>query len=310
MMRGVKFGFRLPNVRGYSSFNYLKDLAEYGESLDFDSIWVSDHLLYPENYGKLTAKSFFFESLTTLAVLSSLTKKVVLGSAVLLPLRNPVLAASILSTIDHASKGRLTVGFGVGWYKPEFDALGVKFEERGKILDEEIEIILQLWSKKKINFKGRYFSLSLSFDSKPYQKPYPRLLFGGKIKYALKRIVKFGGGWIPTFLSVSEYKDGLDRINLACKDLKNKDLLFAIDLPTYVYKGEPDKEDIEFMTKWYGKKKEGIKRLGIFGNYEEAVERIREYMDIGVKHFVFSLIPNYKERLMLEIIKDRVISKL
>ena len=312
-MPTAKFGFRLPNVRGYHSFDYIKDLALKGEYLGFDSIWVSDHLLYPEQYAEIIGSRSFFEGLTTLAVISSITDKILLGASVLLPLRNPVLTASVVSTIDHSSKGRLLLGFGVGWYKPEFENLGIAFNRRGMVNDEQIELLVDLWTKPRTSFDGKFYKISnMVFDSKPYQKPHPKLLIGGNVPHASRRIGRFGGGWIPTALNTSQYEDGLLKIRDSCakngRDLN--DMLFAIDLPVCIYDDEPPKDEIEFLCKWLGKNLEELKDTGIVCKAEEAVHKLWEYIDVGVRHFDFSFAPFGREKEMLEMISHEILPKM
>src|SRR5688500_20198554 len=105
------------------------------EQLEFDSLWVWDHIL-------LGVEPNFpiIESLTLLTAIAARTKKIKLGTGILvLPLRNPVVLAKQLSGMDLLSNGRLIMGMASGWYKREFDAVGVPFEKRGKIMDERSE---------------------------------------------------------------------------------------------------------------------------------------------------------------------------
>jgi len=292
----VKFGFRLPNIRGYDSFDYLLNLALEAENLGYDSLWVSDHLLYPETFS--TPSSFFFDSLTTLASLGPSTKKILLGTAVLLPLRNPILAANMIVTLDHATKGRLILGFGVGWYKQEFEILGIPFKERGKILDEYIELLLKLWKSSKVTFKGSFFQFDISFSPKPYQKPHPKILIGGRAKYAKKRIKKFGDGWIPTSLTVEEFKEGRERIG-------NNKLIYALDLLTCVYEKDPPRKEMNFLNSWLG---EDFMERALVGKPKEVRERIEEYKKAGVNHFIFSFPPFYREKEMLRLLAKELFS--
>ena len=130
-----------------------KALVEYGvkmEELGFDSLWVWDHIL-------LGVEPNFpiIESLTLLTAIAARTKKIKLGTGILvLPLRNPVVLAKQLASMDQLSNGRLLMGMASGWYKREFDAVGVPFEKRGKIMDENLEILKRFWTEDMV--KGEY----------------------------------------------------------------------------------------------------------------------------------------------------------
>ena len=114
-----------------------KELVEYGvrvEELGYDSVWVWDHVL-------LGVEPNFpiIDSLTTLTGIAARTRRLKIGTGVLvLPLRNPVTLAKQLSSIDHLSEGRLIMGMASGWYKREFDAVGIPFDKRGKLMDENL----------------------------------------------------------------------------------------------------------------------------------------------------------------------------
>src|SRR5712675_915031 len=129
------FGIAVPNFTAYPQLPDAKALVEYGvkmEQMGFDSLWVWDHIL-------LGVDPHFpiIESLTLLTAIAARTKRIKLGTGILvLPLRNPVVLAKQLSSMDRLSGGRLIMGMASGWYKREFDAVGVPYEKRGKIMDE------------------------------------------------------------------------------------------------------------------------------------------------------------------------------
>ena len=124
-------------------------LIDYGvrvEELGYESIWVWDHIL-------LGVDPYFpiLDSLSILTAVAARTNRIRLGTGVLvLPARNPVVLAKQLSSIDQISKGRLTLGLASGWYKREFDAIGVPFNKRGDIMDESLDILTRLWEEDSV----------------------------------------------------------------------------------------------------------------------------------------------------------------
>ena len=130
------FGVAARNFTAYPEMPSAKELVEYGvrvEELGYDSVWVWDHIL-------LGVEPNFpiIDSLTALTGIAARTSRLKIGTGVLvLPLRNPVTLAKQLSSIDHLSEGRLIMGMASGWYKREFDAVGIPFEKRGKLMDEK-----------------------------------------------------------------------------------------------------------------------------------------------------------------------------
>ena len=140
------FGIAARNFMAYPEMPNVQELIEYGiraEELGFDSIWVWDHIL-------LGVDPTFpiVDSLTVLTGIAARTSKIQMGTGILvLPLRNPVILAKQLSSMDQLSQGRLCMGMASGWYKREFDAVGVPFNKRGKIMDENLEIMRRLWTE-------------------------------------------------------------------------------------------------------------------------------------------------------------------
>src|SRR6201993_2653142 len=153
------FGIAVPNFTAYPQMPDVKALVEYGvrmEHLGFDSLWVWDHVL-------LGVEPNFpiIASLTLLTAIAARTNKIKLGTGILvLPMRNPVILAKQLGSMDLLSGGRLIMGLASGWYKREFDAVGVPFEKRGKIMDENLEILNWLWIENTLDGKDTYTKIS------------------------------------------------------------------------------------------------------------------------------------------------------
>jgi len=117
----------------------------------------------------------------------------------IVPYRNPVLTAKALATIDVLSKGRVTLGVGVGWMREEFEALGApEFDRRGAVTDEYIRIFKTLWTQSPASFSGRFYRFdALHSRPQPVQKPHPPIWVGGHSKAALRRAARLGDGWHP-----------------------------------------------------------------------------------------------------------------
>ena len=181
---GPRFGLLLPNDgHPVVSFDHLRVLTREAETLDFDSVWVADHFLAPPGLGAAFGTKGIFEATLVLSALSSITERVTLGTLVLLfPMRHPIHLAGLISTLDHASRGRLIVGFGAGGYRPEFDATGVPYEKRGSMLNEEIEILKRLFTEGEVTYAGKHYRFeSVAFDPKPYTPGGPPLISGGDV---------------------------------------------------------------------------------------------------------------------------------
>ncbi len=209
------------------------EVAEEAENLEFHSVWVHDHILWgtEQHRTHLSAGSAealeesqrpnFYESVTTLSYIAGRTKSVKLGVAVLvLPLRNPLVLGKQLANLDVLSEGRLIVGVAPGApniTKHEFEAVGVDYEQRGKITDEYISALKKIWNENLPTFSGAFLNFSdAQIFPKPLQKNLKILIGGGErgiSPRALRRVVELGDGWIPAYLTPVEIRDGVAKIN-------------------------------------------------------------------------------------------------
>lgn len=189
------------------------EIAKKAEDSGFDSVWVSDHTIIPAKHkGRFTDQ--FHDPFILLSYIAGVTNKIKLGtSLVILPYRNPIVVAKIISTLDQLSEGRIIFGIGTGWMREEFEILGVPFHERGKRTNEYIQIIKNLWTEDDPSFEGEFFNYkNIKFEPKPYQNPYPPIIVGGNSVRAIERAIKYGNGWQPTAISPGEYSSELQSI--------------------------------------------------------------------------------------------------
>lgn len=192
--------------------------AEAAERLGYDTIWVGDHVVIPnhvdqEHHTKQVGGSHpggseaeYLEPITLLAFLAGKTSLNLGPGVLIVPYRNPVVAAKSLATVDVLSGGRLIVGVGVGWLAEEFEALRTDpYEERGRVTDEYLALYKALWTQENPSFKGKYYSVAeLGFWPKPLQKPHPPIWVGGNGRAALRRTARLGDAWMPIYLTPGE----------------------------------------------------------------------------------------------------------
>ena len=136
------------------SWNEIKDTVQQSEELEFDSIWVYDHLLYRNN-GKTTG---IWESWSMLSAMAAVSKHVELGTLVACnSFRNPALLAKMAHTLDEISGGRLILGLGAGWNQPEYEAFGIPYDHRVSRFEEAVQIIQPLLKTGQVDFSGKYY---------------------------------------------------------------------------------------------------------------------------------------------------------
>jgi Coenzyme F420-dependent N5,N10-methylene tetrahydromethanopterin reductase and related flavin-dependent oxidoreductases len=192
----MRFGICLSNYGDTLDIEGLKKLSLLAEELDYDSIWLSDHILMPKNSG--TPYEKILEPISAMAYLSALTKEIKIGiSALVLPIRNPIVVAKEIATIDLLSNGRVMLAIGAGWVEREFKFLNAEFGKRGKIVDESIELMKSLWSGKP-SYKGKY--IKQFYEEAIFEPNINReieLWIAGDSESAMKRALKYGHAWHP-----------------------------------------------------------------------------------------------------------------
>lgn len=202
----MKFGVCLPNNWGVEDVQAIFLLAVRAEELGFDSVWVSEHIFNVSYvYDRIGGKPYY-EPLTILSYVAAMTKRVALGTSVLvLPYHNPIRLAKVAATLDVISGGRLTLGVGVGVIQQELQTMGSPFAERGAITDEAIAVMKTLWTQDDPQFEGRYHRFSgMKFSPKPLQQPHIPLSIGGVSRAAIRRAARVGNGWHPNGLEPKE----------------------------------------------------------------------------------------------------------
>jgi probable F420-dependent oxidoreductase len=191
----VKYGIAIRNMGPQSTRATIRACAAAAESLGFDALFVSDHLCIPPDQTEGSGGRYL-DVLATLAYLAGSTERIRLGISVLVvPYRPAVLTAKQLATIQELSGERVILGVGVGWMKPEFEALGVDKRQRGRITDETLRVIRHLFAHDAAPYKGDLVSFpAFVFAPRPAQ---PAIWIGGNSEKAIERVVEFGDGWHP-----------------------------------------------------------------------------------------------------------------
>ncbi len=194
----MQFGVSLPNYGHLASKDGIARIAVGAEQLGFSSVWAAERLIVPvpPNQSWSQRDPTAFEPLTTLTYIAGLTRRIRLGtSVIILPVRNPVLLARESASLDVLSGGRLDLGIGIGWMRQEMEVSLVPFGERGRIADEYILLMRAVW--QGLPFQGRLLNLPQTlFMPAPLNASVP-IWVGGDSDAALRRAARLGDGWIP-----------------------------------------------------------------------------------------------------------------
>jgi probable F420-dependent oxidoreductase len=204
----MKIGVNLINFGPSANPENLRRWATLSEDLGYHMLMTSDHVaMTPDVQARYPAP--LYEPLSTLGWLAGVTRKIAIGSTVIiLPYRNPLEVARAFANIDQLSGGRCILGVGVGWAEQEFATLKVPFHKRGAISSEYLAVIKQAWTEEKSSFDGEFIQFSNVHNAPlPAQKPHPPIWVGGKSPGALRRAVQYGDGWHPLRMTVKWLRD-------------------------------------------------------------------------------------------------------
>ena len=313
----VTFGIRVPNSGPLASPESILEVAREAEALGYDSIWVHDHLTWTEEIHRTHISSGsddsttgnnspdFYEAMTTLAYLAGLVRSIRLGIACLVvPCRNPLLAAKQIASLDVFSKGRLDIGLGIGspltLKSREYEVLGVNRKLRGKIADDYIRAMKTIWTTQPSAYAGEFVAFkNAEICPKPLQKPHPPLWIGGWTEAAMKRTAALGDGWLPAWLLPEDIAKRFGELKeMAAQTGRNPD---AIHLGIEVY-GCIDEDSKKARENGLGTLAIGrstferlmtvdqLAQVSLIGSPEEIRRTVKAYADAGVSHFEIKFI--------------------
>jgi probable F420-dependent oxidoreductase len=294
----MKFGVFLPTSGRASGPETLMEAARSAEALGFDAVWSADRVVtpwqintpypYSEDHEFIVPPDKpFLDSLTCLAFLAGCTEKITLGISVLvLPYRHPLYWTRVATSIERLSGGRLIMGVGVGWMQEEFAALGVSFKDRGRMTDEQLEIVSRLWTEEHISFNGQFYNFQdVAFYPKPIQQPRIPIWVGGEGVHAHRRTAKYGDAWFPYFVEISpgELRAGYDNVqHLASEAGRDAEqILFTCCRQIEVTRQSVQQDERHLR-----------------GTPEQLVEALKAYHEIGVNHLALQfMVPRWPDRV-------------
>jgi alkanesulfonate monooxygenase len=285
--------------------------AERAEALGFESLWAWDHIILG------VEPSFpILDSVGTLTAIAARTSRVKLGTGVLvLPLRNPTLAAKALGTLDVISKGRLILGVAAGWYAREFDAVGVPFKRRGRLFERNLDLLVKLWTEDRVTLRVDEHNLrDAVMRPRPVQHPRPPILVGGYVDAVLKRAATMGDGWLTYFYTPESYRRSWDKIEAFARDAGRdpKTLTGTNQLAILVGRSRAETETPMrhwLQTEWdVAAWSESTIEHAIRGSVDECVEQLRAHVAAGVDRLI--LVPYRYEPAQVELIAKEILPRL
>jgi len=292
-MARLDFGLQIEPQYGFS-YEGIRGIASEAERLGFESLWISDHFfLSPE-----LAETPCLECWTTLASLARDTTRLRLGSMVASQsYRNPALAAKMAASLDNVSGGRLNFGVGAGWKEVEYRAYGYPFpspDMRIRQLNDSLEIAKRMWTEKRATYEGRYYSVVDAICSpKPVQRPHPPIWIGGTGNFTLKIAARHADAinfaWT---IPVDQFKAKLIEFRGYC-EARGRDYLGIRKSAGLMITMAEDEDALKAKLRERESRSNtpymrylAKQPANLVGTTDQVTARIREYIDLGVDHFI------------------------
>jgi alkanesulfonate monooxygenase len=305
------FGLAIRNFVGpgeVPDIDAIYAYAERAEALGLESLWAWDHILLG------VEPSFpIIDSITTLGAVAARTSRIKLGTGVLvLPLRNPVVAAKALGSLDVISRGRLVLGVAAGWYAREFDAVGVPFKGRGRIFERNLEILMKLWTQERTTLKVDAFNLREAvMVPRPAQRPRPPILVGGYVDAVLRRAGAVGDGWLTYFYTPESFTKGWAKVQAFAREAGRDPKSLTSTNQLAIYVGRDREQTTADMRHWLQTEwdvaawSESTIEHAIHGSPAQCVEQLRAHVATGVNRIIlipYRYQPDQVERVAKEVL--------
>ena len=267
--------------QGGDNPNFLRELVEVGEKYGYDSIWLSD---------RIVSNRFSLEPMIALSMVAAYSDRMKFGTSVLaLPLRNPVVLAKQVATLDYLSQGRFFPAVGLGQEEPEeYEACGVPKTDRAARTDEAIVLMRRLWQEDSVTHEGRFFTChDVSITPKPVFQPSPPVWIGGRSPAAARRVGRVGDGWLVSSATPAEVGEGKDIVfdtAAECNREIEEDHVGVL-MGYYIsddYEQAATKSH-QFVTRH--RPDAHFSEFTALGNIQQVAELIQSYIDAGASKF-------------------------
>ena len=275
-----------------------------GDSFGYDSIWLSD---------RIVSDRFSLEPIVALSMIAGYSDRMKFGTSVLaLPLRNPVVLAKQIATLDYLSQGRFFPAVGLGQEEPEeYEACGVGKEGRGPRTDEAIRLMRRLWEEDNVTHEGAFFSChNVSVTPKPFLKPSTPVWIGGRSHAAARRVGRVGDGWLVSSATPQEISEGRDIMfsTAAEFDREIEDDHVGVLIGYYIAPDTKESEDSAHRYITRDRPDAHFTEYSAVGSSEHVAKMIQGYIDAGAQKFVVRPLCPAEETLeQLEIMGKEIL---
>jgi probable F420-dependent oxidoreductase len=288
----MKIGVVFPQTEFGNDPAAIRDYAQTAEGLGYTHVLAYDHVLgaNPERpggwSGPYTFRTPFHEVFVLFSYLAGVTQRLELATGiVILPQRQTALAAKQAASLDVLSGGRLRLGVGLGWNEVEYISLNENFHNRGKRLEEQVQLMRQLWQEPLVDFKGKWHTIpDAGLNPLPVQQPIP-VWFGGQSEPALRRMAHLADGWMTNYRSAEAAKADLALLDRCLEEAGRARPAFGLEPRISYGAGDPAAWEAS-LHEW---KDAGATHLSFntmgsgFKSPQEHIQAIRTFAELALK---------------------------
>jgi len=319
----VTFSVRLPNSGPYTTPEAVGAVAILADALEFEALTVHDHIPRSRKQNRHFSAGtvdlvdegqdpILYEAMTTLTFAAGLTRRIKLfPTGITLPTRDPRLLAKQAATLHALSGGRFMLGITIGASADEFDVMQVPFNERGKRTDEALEVLARIFDPAPLtSYEGRTVRFANGeFFPKPKHLP---IWICGKGDAAMGRVARYGAGFLPASFTLDVYREKIPLLDQHLAQASRSRADVVCGLETFILlrddAGTAARDAASTFLYWYQDVETGH-ACNLIGTPESIIERMRAYVEIGVRHFELKFIARGVEDqlTMMRTIAERIV---
>jgi probable F420-dependent oxidoreductase len=284
---------------------FIRGYLERAEAIGFHSAWVVEQVL-----GSIPS----LEPIALLTYAAAVTSRMRLGSAVLLTgLRSPLHTAKSLATLDQLSRGRLTVGVGLGGNVQVYPAYGLSAERRAARFADGLRLMKRLWTEPRVTFESEFFAVrNASMEPKPFQQPHPPLWFGGHHPNALRRAVELGDGFMGAgSLSTAKFAEEIAMLRRFLAEAGRDPAAFPVGKRIYIAVDRDRARAGKRLAEWFGAfygRPQLAEEVSVWGSPAECLDQLGRVVAAGAELLMFN--PVFDDMEHLEVFAEEFRGKL
>lgn len=264
----------------------IRDYAQAAEGMGYSHVVVFDHVLgadptHRPGWKGYTHRDMFHEPFVLFGYLAALTHLELVPAVIILPQRQTALVAKQAAEVDVLTGGKLRLGVGVGWNPVEYEALDMNFQARGRVVEEQIEVMRLLWGHEVVSYKGQFHTITeAGLNPLPLRRSIP-IWLGGSADVLLRRVARIGDGWFPQGQPDDQMREVLERLIRYITEAGRDPSTVGIEARVNAREGDLD----EWVRQTEGWRALGATHISLntmgagFNSPRQHIEAIRRYKE-------------------------------